>query len=53
MLQSVLDGFAAVMLIITTLMEDDDGRHLEGLWDEVYCRVWASKVSINMLLLLH
>ena len=40
----MLDGLAAVMLILTTAIEDDGNQYFEGVADDIYCRIWASKV---------
>ncbi|ELT87477.1 hypothetical protein CAPTEDRAFT_113077 [Capitella teleta] len=43
--QSCCDGTVAVILMLSTLFEDD-GRKLSGIADEIYCRLWLTKTFL-------
>lgn len=44
--QSILDGLVSVFLVFGTLYENQDGRQLSGFWDDIYCRLWLSKLPL-------
>ena len=43
--QSVLDATVAVFLILTSVFQDG-GESMSGLGDEVYCRLWLTKMPL-------
>ena len=47
--QSVIDGTVSVILLFTTYLEDS-GRYLQGIADDVFCRIWASNLPLWGLL---
>ena len=43
--QSLLDATVSLLLIFTTAFEDD-GRRYDSLLDELFCKLWLTKVSL-------
>lgn len=43
--QSMLDGMAAVFLMLSTVFEDN-GRYLSGLADQLLCSIWYAKAQL-------
>ncbi|KAK2154721.1 hypothetical protein LSH36_259g01016 [Paralvinella palmiformis] len=41
--QSVIDGTISLFLILTTIFEDD-GRKYHTLGDEIFCKLWLTKI---------
>ena len=41
--QSVIDGIAALMLIFSYIFDDVGNRKLEGVLDEMLCRMWLTR----------
>ena len=49
--QSLIVGLAGLVLLLTRAFQFNHDQGLSGVWREIYCRVWVTKVPLWSLLI--